>query len=213
MKYELMLRSRARQEETIQEKHQKFIEGIRCLPLPWGSGDTTPMTPDPGRELVAEIRASQFLGKPVRGSVVYQFRRPFADEGIHDDHLCLTFGAKKVDYGVLVDEVLERYIDAFDAYRAHIGPDEFNNLDFDDARHIDYRRGVFRIYPVSFFDRDLCRRAFGLDPEQLADRVAPACKKVRLLKAGVLIEASGEVLDVEASRAVDLRLRQLIRNG
>ena len=50
----------------------------------------------------------------------------------------------------------------------------FVDHDFDawQAWGTDDRHGVFRIFPVNFFDGGSCRRAFSLTPTQLVKRVA-----------------------------------------
>ena len=69
-------------------------------------------------------------------------------------------------------------------------------------RNVDYRHGVFRIHPVSFFDRQLCERAFGIQPETVASRLTGKVERVGLHEDGVLIVASSRALPLPAADQV-----------
>ena len=70
-------------------------------------------------------------------------------------------------------------------------------------REVDYRHGVFRIHPVSFFDRQLCVRALGLQPEAVISRLAGKVEKAELYYDGVLIVSSSRPLPLEAADQVN----------
>lgn len=214
MKYELLLRSRASREESIPAKHERLLAGMREIAPPWGLGGTTgPSAPDPGGELIAQARLTPFLGRGIRGEVVYQFRRDFRDEGSADDFLSLTFNPEKVNYAAFVDEALPKYLSAFDAYRGELGDAKFTHLDFDAARKVDFRHGVFRVYPVSYYDKQLCLRAFELEPDEIVARLADTCERVTRHGDGVLVVVSTKPLSLTEADQGTRAIGQLLLAG
>jgi hypothetical protein len=205
MKYELLIRSRAFCDETIEQKHTRFMAGLRSIPPPWGlEGKEVPAPPDPGEDLIADVQLGRFFGNGIPGEIVYQYRHHgFRDEGADDDYFALKFNPEKLDYERLVHVALPIYLSSFSAYRGQIGNVEFGDKDWDAGeRDVDYRHGVFRIYPVSFFDRQLCVRAFGLQPEAIISRLEGKVEKVELYNDGVLIVSSSRPLPLEAADQV-----------
>ena len=78
MKYELLIRSRARRDETIEQKHARFVAGLRAIAPPWGlAGKATPPPPEPGEDLIADMLLSRYFGNGIRGEVVYQTGESF----------------------------------------------------------------------------------------------------------------------------------------
>lgn len=212
MKYEVLLRSRALRDESIPAKHERLLAGLRQIAPPWGLGDAAgPPAPDPGSELIAQVKLTPFLGKGIRGEVVYQFRRDFRDEGSADDFLSLTFNPEKVDYAAFVDGAFPKYLSALDAYRGELGDAEFTHLDFDAARKVDFRRGVFRIHPVSYYDKQLCLRAFELEPDEIVARLVDRCERVTRHGDGVLVVLSTKPLSLADADQETRAMRQLLR--
>jgi hypothetical protein len=78
----------------------------------------------------------------------------------------------------LVDQAFRQYLRAFDAYRAEVGDVELAHIVFDDSRHVDFRQGIHRIHPVSYYDEQLCLRSFGLGLGDMLTRLAGACESV-----------------------------------
>jgi hypothetical protein len=188
-----------------------LLEGLRAIPKPWGlAGEPGPKAPDPGRELIASVSLTGHLGKGIRGEVVYQFRRPFRDEGAADDFLSLSFNPERVLYQVLADHVFDQYVTTFGAYRGEVGDVAFTHKDCDAARNVDFRNGVFRINPISFFDPLLCRRAFRLEPEDVASRLMGLCERVSLENDGVLIVATRQALKYEDADRLSRQLMDAV---
>ena len=148
--------------------------------------------------------------RELRLSVSYQNRKYHRDEGKFDDYFKLEFDPTKFDYEMLVKGVFEHYIECFQAYRGHVGDEEFVHLDFDGSRQVDVRTGVYRIYPVCFFDRELCDRCFRLTPEDIAKRVSEAVESVRIVSNGVLVVASSKVLTIEDANSISDTLKGLL---
>lgn len=213
MKYELLIRSRAKAEEDIATKHLRFIERLSQLEAPWG-GDIrrAPQAPDPGAELIAETDFSAFFMTDVLARVAYQFRRPFRDEGAADDWFSLRFDPTKLDYQSLASTGFAAYVEAFGAYRGEMGNAEFAFTDFDEALDFDDRWGVCRIYPVSFFDTQLCSRAFRLSPVDVVNKVTAICERAELLGDGVLIIGSSRVLAPAEGRRLMTTLTKTLKD-
>ena len=214
MKYELMLRSRARKSEPIAEKHSRFFTEFSNIPAPWGIGENLiPVQPDPGRNLGAGINITKLLGKGISGRVYYVLRRNFEDLGMHDDFFDMSFNPKNVDFRSFVYDALPRLILAFDAYLARVGDVEFCYLDFDGERDAglgDPRFGGYRIFPISFFDKTLCERAFGMNPNEIAERLQGRVECVKLLKDGIYIIGDSRPLKIEESDKLCWEIRRII---
>jgi hypothetical protein len=213
MKYALTLRSVARTSESIPEKHDRLMRGLAAIGSPWGICGVPPAAPDPGRELMARVRLDRLLGKGVKGYVLYRYRGGLRDQAMDDDHMALEFDPDRVDYGALLTHSLSRYIAAFHAYRAEIGPEELANLDFDQARKIDKRTGVHRIYPVSFYSDSLCETAFGKSAQRLVELLRPVCAETELVGDGALLITSRHPVDTEQSDRLNDAAWERLRAG
>jgi len=200
MKYALTLRSVAHPNDSIAEKHNRLMRGLVAIGSPWGISGEPPAAPDPGRELIAKSRLDRFLGEGIKGYVAYRYRSGLRDQAMDDDHMVLEFHPDRVDYDVLLTEALSGYITAFGAYRAELGPEELADLDFDQSRKIDKRRGVYRIYPISFYGGTLCEVAFGVSAGRVVKLLTAVCAEARVLSDGALLIASRVPVDVEQSR-------------
>jgi len=195
MKYNLEIRAIARQEQSIEEKHQFFLGGLDSLPPPWGLVQQLP-APDPGGGLSASLKVAKLLGKGLRGDLVYQFRRPFRDDASQDDFINIVFDPEKVDYQQLVATIFLRYVSAFGGYYAEISDDEFIFMDYDKRRELrsDKRHGIYRIPPVSYLSQNLCLKSLGLTPNQVVERLQGKVEDVRTALDGVLIVLTSKAL-------------------
>ncbi|MHB1558277.1 MAG: hypothetical protein ACYC61_12525 [Isosphaeraceae bacterium] len=208
MKYELMIRSRPT--EDILQRHEKLMALLSSLGNEWGliEGAEIPTVKDPRTDPRREVNLSRCFRKGIKASVSYQNRRYFEDEAMYDDYFSLEFNPHKSHYKLLCNRVFCEYIEAFGAYLGEIGDVELVHLDFDRSRKIQKRNGVYRIYPVSFFDGELCARAFHLTPEEVARRVTPAVERATVLTNGVCVLASSEVVTVDEANAINRRLKR-----
>ena len=195
MKYNLEIRAIARQEQSIEDKHQSFLGALDGLPTPWGLVQPVP-APDPGSGLSASLKVAKLLGKGLRGDLVYQFRRPFRDEASQDDYINVTFDPERIDYKQLVANIFLRYVSAFGGYYADISDDEFIFMDYDKRRElrIDKRHNIYRISPVSYLSKELCLKALGLTPDQVVERLQGKVEAVRTALDGVLIVLTSKAL-------------------
>ena len=125
------------------------------------------------------------------------------------------------DYAGFCRSIAPAAIDAFGAYRAAMITDhEVWSADWEIIRHqaiehnrsIAGRHGVIRIWPVSYFDDALCRRAWGLSAEEVLRRAAPACEEAYPLADGAFLLVTSELVRGDAlddlSESVMSRLRK-----
>ena len=210
MNFRLMMRSRP--DGPIPAKHERFLSCLAELKSDWGLiGTTWPDAKDPGTLPMQQVKLSKCFTKGIKANVSYQNRKYVRDEGQFDDYFTLEFDPKQVDYLLLVKYVFQVYLDAFGAYRGQIGDEAFIYLDFEASRHVDLRHGVFRVLPVSFFDRELCVRSYGLEPGHIANRVTPWVESVSLRSDGILIVGTSQVISFEEAKAMTDRLALAIR--
>jgi hypothetical protein len=214
MKYDLDIRSRTTEAVSINDRHSKLMGEWSRIASPWGiPPEKTPAAPDPGADIGAGVSLTRVLGKVKRVQVYYCFRwSGLRDEGCCDDFIDMAFNPLKVDYAGFVREVLPRLILAFDAYLAELGDNEFVHIDFDRSRREapDCRSDVYRVWPVSFYDELLCRRAFALKPAAIADRLKGVAEHVELLGDGVYIVGSSRPLPLSEADELCKRLKSAI---
>jgi hypothetical protein len=215
MKYEVEVRSRPKKADPISEKHARFFAELSSIDSPWGiRGADIPTPPkDRGFEEDTYLTFSKLLGKGISGREYFNSRAYLEDEAMNDDFFDMSFNPEKVDYRHLVQEVLPKLISAFDGYFAKLGDARFVTIDFDaeeEAGASDCRFDIYRIYPISFFDRILCKRAFHLNPEQIVSRLARHVENVTLLGDGVYIVGSSEPLQLDDANKLCWTMKKLV---
>jgi len=195
MKYNIEVRAVALQEQSIEEKHARFLGRIEGLDAPWAPNKIVD-APDPGTGLVAVLRASKVFGKGVSGNLVYQFRRKFDDDASEDDYLDISFNPQKVPYNELIYSAFLKYVHAFDAYTANISDDEFIYMDFDKQRELGIgdRDGIYRVCPVNYWSKSLCHKAFKLSPSQIVQRLEGHVEIAEETLGGVFVVLTSEIL-------------------
>jgi hypothetical protein len=203
---------------TYESKHERFFARLREMPHPWGlAGQEPPTAPSCGRDIAADVSLNKRLGKGIRGFAYYRYRYPglAEDIGMNDDFVTLEFNPEKVDYQALVREALPAYIEAFNGHISTIKDEEFTELDFDawQASGKDGRNGVYRVMPVSFYDRLLCQRAFGQSPEQIAARLSGRIEDVRLFHDGVYLIGSSQPLPLAEADKLSWDMKRWIMEG
>ncbi len=208
MKITAEFRHRARVDEPIAERHAKVMLGLAGIDPPWGiRGRQAPHAPDVGGELQAEVDLSASMGPGIKATITYVFRAAtyLRDEGHYDDCFFVDFEAP-ADYRTFVLEVFPAYVKAFEPYRAAVVLDE--DLALRDwaqvvelrratGKDVDGRDSVFRMGPVNYFDREFCRRAFGLAPEDVVKALHGRVELASMLLDGVFIVGSSQLLNRE----------------
>jgi hypothetical protein len=75
------------------------------------------------------------------------------------------------------------------------------------------RNGVFRIWPVNFWDAELCRRGFGLTPDQVVRRVAAHVESAQVFNGGAMVTITSQILPGDEIAQIDGRIRPLLTIG
>ncbi|MCZ2342870.1 MAG: hypothetical protein LC104_13935 [Bacteroidales bacterium] len=212
MKYELMIRARVNPAQSIEAKHNELLTSLSHIPSHWGFASIDVPVPDIKHHLLATINLKRYLHKGIRGSINYQYRHSMNDDPSNDDFLEMSFNPQKVGYADLVHAVFDQYVEAFRAKLADISDNKFIDLDFEEWRKVSARYGgVYRVYPVSFYDAVLCHRAFGLTPEQVADRLTGHVESTKFIHGGVKIVVSSAVLPFEEADRLTRHVTRLLR--
>lgn len=223
--YELELRHRAAANEPITPRHDRLMRAMARYAPPWGlKGREIPPAREvkPG-ELSSLVKFSG-LAKGEMSYVKYPFRgeKYLQDNAQFDDIAILPFDAAGSADRLreLFDEVLPAYVEAFDGYKATVCSSQVRMADWKrvveqcaaTGKDVDGRDGVYRIHPANFWDRELCRRAFGLAPEKIVERLQGKVEGVSRLGEGVLLVAESKIpLPQEGYEKLDARVRPLLK--
>jgi hypothetical protein len=185
------------------------MQGLMAIDLPWGLRGKQPLpVPDIGDQLQVEVDLSASLGSGIKATLSYVFRAAtyLRDEGHYDDCFFVDFDHVASDYRAFVVDVFPAYVRAFQPYRAAIVLDEdlavedwerVTELRRTTGKDVDGRDSVFRVGPVNYFDRELCRRAFGLAPEEIVKALEGRVESVSILLDGVFIIGTSQLLNRE----------------
>jgi hypothetical protein len=224
--YELDLRHRAAANEPIPERHDRFMRAMARFAPPWGlKGREIPPARDvkPG-ELSSLVKFRGLSPKGEMSYVKYPFRgeKYLEDNARFDDQVIIVFDpAVAADRRrELFDEVLPAYVEAFGCYRATLYDSDIRQTDWkgvveacaSTGKDADGRDGAYRIHPASFWDRELCRRAFGVAPEKIVERLHGKVEKVSMLGDGVLLVVDSKIpLQRDEYEKIDARVRPLLK--
>jgi len=215
------LRRRTRSDEDPRQLHARFIEVMREVGAPWWKPDAqiAPLKID--GKLEYQIGINRGLPDDAQGTLAYVHRGAdyLKDQALFDDRFVATFHVDDAEYEALANEGFKHLLSAFTPYRGHIILDEDLALDDWDAaiargvssgRDEDGRDGIYRIWPVSFFDETLCGRVFGSSAGLLAERWAGEVERAELCFGGIFLVATSRLVDAEAVAEIDKTLRQLL---
>jgi len=213
-RYWLVVHARATEAIDAAERHQRFFEAIRPLGAPWGGilGEA-PATPVFGRNVNATANITKALGGPVRRATLsYPFRRLLTDTASCDDVLSIVFDPTKADLASLVYDVIPVYVEALDAYLVEY----FDEANIDLAaeagrlRPCNPRSMVCQVGLVNFWDEELCRRALGLSPAEVVNRVRASVEHAAVVRAGAFVVVSSRVLTPEESWKAGAAFRSIL---
>ena len=214
MKYKLIARSRPDAGDDVCEKHGRFMAAVRELPSPLKPKRVDePRVIDPGLQSLASVPLTKLLG--LQSSVNYAGRWYLSDDAARDDWLSIAFNPEKIGFHELVHDCVKPLIAGFEAYLLTIEDERFTLKYFEQWRTKGYddRDGVFMLGTVSYFDRELCRRAFALAPEKVCDRLKDVAEQVEVYREGALIILSSEPLPFEKAESLSLSARQCLPAG
>ena len=215
MKYNLMIRSRPT--EDIFQRHDRFHALLSGLRNEWGliEGAEIPKVRNPGTRPMREVNLSNCFQKGIKALVSYQNRKYLRDEAEFDDYFTMDFDPSRFDYSLLCEFIFLKYLESFVTYVGEIGDEELGFLGITPkcSRKIECRNAVYRIYPVCFFDRELCDRAFHLTPGEIARRVDAIVEKSFILSNGVWIIANSKVVTIEEANAINKEAEEATGKG
>ncbi len=223
----MMFRHRVLPNQSYLEKHQKLMVAVRHLDPPWnlvGREDV----PDISSKVCTTVRLARHLGTNRYSYILYNYRTeqcydPNPDHAFHDDHMAIELTSKKFNYDYIFRKVFPCYALAFQSYYATIydvGLEITDNPRLNDPDRgpgkwrmkysINCRELIIRINAVNYFDRELCRRSFGLMPEVMVERLSGKVEDVRMLGDGVLLVYTYKFLESEELKKVDGEVRKML---
>ncbi|TQV73384.1 hypothetical protein FKG94_16900 [Exilibacterium tricleocarpae] len=221
-KYYLDLRHRAKVDEPIQNKHKHFMQTMAEIEAPWGyGGKSVPAVNVSDMELVAVVELGELSSRGIKSYITYKLRseKYLRDNAQYDDTVIIEFKPGDADLSNFIETVFPRYIEAFDCYRATVGNREIAQDDWgtiveqcnSQGRDVNGRDGVYRINELNFYDRELCKRAFGLSPEAIVKRLEGKVERVSLFHDGVLLVGSSTLLSRDELEKLNSTVKALLK--
>ena len=215
------MRRRVRVTDDPHTMHERFLAAMRAAGRPWWNSDTEFGGLDLNGNLECQVDVSKGLPGDTIASLAYVHRGAdyLQDKSLFDDRFVATFHVDGDEYADFLNAGLEHLLDAFRPYRAQVILDEDLALDdwdlaitksVDTGKDEDGRDGIIRIWPVIFLDDELCRRALGMSPEDVVNRLMGKVERVQRCFGGTLIVAASGLLDSDGVVAIDRRIRELL---
>ena len=184
--------------ESMEERHEKVMEGLSKLEAPLGLKDSKiPETPDFGIELVCFYDAKNIKTKGVSIEGVYRWR---GLKYVVWDELRYEFKItyKLIDYKKMIYEDLPKVINIFDPYIA----DVFVSPSYSIAYKESYKSEIlklkekglkelqdvlFTLSPVMYFNEESYNKLIKVPKEELLIKLKGKAKGVMLLEKGIYI--------------------------
>jgi hypothetical protein len=214
----LEMRRRAHAEDDPHALHERFLAVMRSNGHPWWNSEANLGRLNLGGELECQVDVSKAMSGGATASLAYVHRGSdyIQDRALFDDRFMATVRVDQDGYSTLVNRRLQAFLHAFEPYRAQLILDEDLALaDWDAAiatnattgKDEDGRDGMIRLWPVSFFDDELCRRALGVSPEVVTNRLVGRVERIERCVGGTLIVATSSLLDADGVIATDRNIR------
>ncbi len=211
-------------QEEILAAHARLLDLWAKLPLPWTLQCRRPAPTIEGDNLSVFMDVSQFVKAPIHGDLKYQLREPqdAQDEDYFScDVLCFKFPPTPENYPLFLNEVIPAFLESFRVYSVSLRDDRFGKMDFNklaaentrpsgalviSACIPNSRTDVWRAGPVAFYGEELCHHAFGLTPEQAAQRLEGVAEECRLISGGIYVIGSRSILELAGADELCARL-------
>ena len=188
--------------ESMEERHEKVMEGLSKLEAPLGLKDSEiPEIPDFGTELVCFYDAKNIKTKGVSIEGSYDWRDKRMLSACWDE-LCYEFKItyKLIDYKKIIYEDLPKVINIFDPYIA----DVFVSPSYSIAYKESYKSEIlklkekglkigelqdvlFILSPVMYFNEESYNKLIKVPKEELLERLKGKANEVQLLEKGIYI--------------------------
>lgn len=221
---DVMMRRRARLDEPIATLNARLVEQFVAVPTFWGEGKTAADAPLEQDE-IGSLDLRKSLRDGLSGQVIYKAR--FAgylskDAASADDSMRVRLNTDKIDYATFCTETLPRLITIFGSYRGYVETDaKVRAADWEVARqqsrktgrNVDGRDGIFRIWPVCWFDEELSRRAFGIGVEEAVRRAALECEHVEVVAGCALLIVTSAIVVGANLDVIDARIKSRLGAG
>jgi len=186
--------------ESMEERHEKVMEGLSKLEEPLGLKDSEiPEIPDFGTELVCFYDAKNIKTKGVSIEGSYDWRDKRMLSACWDE-LCYEFKItyKLIDYKKIIYEDLPKVINIFDPYVADLyvayngAYEEGRTPEFLKLKEKNCNIGMledvlFTLSPVMYFNEESYNKLIKVPKEELLERLKGKAKGVLLLEKGIYI--------------------------
>ena len=197
--------------ESMEERHEKVMEGLSKLEAPLGLKDSKiPETPDFGTELVCFYDAKNIKTKGVSIEGSYDWRDERMLSACWDKlHYEFKITYKLIDYKKIIYEDLPKVINVFDPYVADLyvayngayeegrTPEtrtygESINPEFLKLKEKNCNIGMledvlFTLSPVMYFNEESYNKLIKVPKEELLERLKGKANEVLLLEKGIYI--------------------------
>ena len=188
--------------ESMEERHEKVMEGLSELEAPLGLKDSEiPEIPDFGTELVCFYDAKNIKtkGVSIEGSYDWRDKRMLSACG---DELRYEFKItyKLIDYKKIIYDDLPKVINIFDPYIAdvfvspsysiaykEIYKSEILKLKEKGLKIGELQDVLFTLSPVMYFNEESYNKLIKVPKEELLERLKGKAKGVMLLEKGIYI--------------------------
>lgn len=219
MKIEARFRRRAEAGESLSELHSGLLNRLSRVAGLWsGSKVISDVHFDAGSGESAAVDFSPCLIGGIKGAISYASRLPAAivDKAVADDSLVIQLDTDTVDFQRFSREIFPELVRIFNPYRAAVVTDLDQDLDdFEDivkeaqitGRDVDGRDTVFRLQSVNYFDDTMCIRAFGINADQVVNRLRGSIPLAEHLQSGALLVVSKKPVVGEQLIALDVSIR------
>ena len=188
--------------ESMEERHEKVMEGLSKLEAPLGLKDSKiPETPDFGTELICfyDAKNVKTKGVSIEGSYDWRDERMFSacwDELRYE--FKITY--KLINYKKIIYEDLPKVINIFDPYVADIFVSSSYSIAYKESYKSEIlklkEKGLkigelqdvlFILSPVMYFNEESYNKLIKVPKEELLERLKGKANEVLLLEKGIYI--------------------------
>ena len=186
--------------ESMEERHEKVMEGLSKLEAPLGLKDSKiPETPDFGTELVCFYDAKNIKTKGVSIEGSYDWRDERMLSACWDElryEFKITY--KLIDYKKIIYDDLPKVINIFDPYIADVFVSPSYSIAYKEIYKSEIlkleEKGLkelqdvlFTLSPVMYFNEESYNKLIKVPKEELLERLKGKANEVQLLEKGIYI--------------------------